>query len=58
MQRSRSSFITTSNLCWNFPICWRWKVHRILAEVQDLKIFFFFFLFLSIIYIYGCTGDR
>lgn len=41
-QRPQSSFILTSNLCWDFPICWCWEVHRILAQVQDLKVGFFF----------------
>lgn len=42
-QRSQSSFISTSNLHWDFPICWRWKVHWILAEVQVLKHLLYFF---------------
>lgn len=42
-QRSQSSFISTFNLHWDFPICWCWKVHWILAEVQVLKYLLFFF---------------
>lgn len=41
-QRSQSSFISTFNLHWDFPICWCWKVHWILAEVQVLKYLLFF----------------
>lgn len=42
-QRSQSSFISTFNSHWDFPICWRWKVHWILAEVQVLKHLLYFF---------------